>query len=294
MLKTRGSDRAVCAIVACLFLVFVATVADAASPGVEVKFFLDPSEVLDASDRPSDDLRATFNVATDHQVPPIKMSMQFLESVDHDLNREGWNIRFRKTQRKDKVEITFKRRIALSGPDSALIESAIDGVVVAEYRAFEAELEVGYATQTLTFSYDKRSNDEEEESLDLPKIAMAREVTGSKMPDKLLQWKHPLWATSIVAEACLYGPVVGTRWNGKYAAISDDISLEVWTVPTEDDRTSTERIVEISFKEPEYNEQAILKREKLKSLLDEKGWLRTNDVLKTKLILERYHPAECR
>jgi hypothetical protein len=113
------------------------------------------------------------------------------------------------------------------------------------------------------------------------------------MPDKLRHWKEVGWAKGILADACVYGPISGIRWQGSYADISEELAIEVWAVRNSNG-TDTTPIVEISFKEKKYNEQAKSAREQLTRLLEANGWLLKKDILKTQLILERYHPPECR
>jgi hypothetical protein len=65
-----------------------------ASPDVEVKFFVNPSKVLDADQMPSQALRSAFHLAP----KPVEIRMEFLDGSGDELAREGWNIRFRKIQ----------------------------------------------------------------------------------------------------------------------------------------------------------------------------------------------------
>ena len=71
-----------------------------------MKFFVDPSKVLDVNHLPSQALRSAFHLAP----KPVEIRMEFLDGSEHELGREGWTIRFRKIQGQDHVELTFKRR----------------------------------------------------------------------------------------------------------------------------------------------------------------------------------------
>jgi len=82
-----------------------------ASPAVEVKCFLNPTSVLDEDDGPNDALRAAFALMQE----PLTMRMQFLDGPGHELQQEGWNIRFRRVHGEGQVELTFKRRYPVGG-----------------------------------------------------------------------------------------------------------------------------------------------------------------------------------
>jgi hypothetical protein len=105
------------------------------------------------------------------------------------------------------------------------------------------------------------------------------------MPDKLRHWKEEGWAQRILSSARVYGPVEGRRWRGRHEEIDDKITIEVWALPAAN-RTGTEHIVEISFKEKTYDED-MAKRKKLRKFCKGKGWLLKADVLKTELLLMR-------
>ncbi|MGH8067500.1 MAG: hypothetical protein ACRERE_20150 [Candidatus Entotheonellia bacterium] len=261
--------------------------AEPASPAVEVKFFLNPPTVLDANDRLNHALRKAFQVVKE----PVTIRMQFLDGPGRELHQEEWNIRFRKLQGNDHVELTFKRRYPVDGPlEAALATAAREGFDAAEHE-YEPELEWGYQKQTLTFANEKQAGDAELQNLNLPSAVDARHLAaGDKMPDKLRHWKEEGWAHRILSGARVYGPVEGRRWRGRHAKIDDKINIEVWALPTANG-TGTQPIVEISFKKKEYDADAMAQREKLRQFLKQKGWLLEKDELKTALILERSgHP----
>ncbi len=294
MLKTRTrSDRAVCAIVISLLFLLVATLADAAPPGVEVKFFLDPSKVLDGNEIPNDALRKSFKIAKDAQKNPEKISMQFLDGAGQELNQEGWNIRFRKIQGEDQIQLTYKRRYPVVISGSVPDEAEREGFNEATANDFDAEFEWGYYKQTLTFSADKKAARADKNSLALPDTWIARELAaGDNLPEQVRRRNEVGWAERILAGACVYGPVSGTRWRGSHADIGSKIAIEVWAVQTTNEADTTP-MVEISFKPEKYDEQAKLAREQLKMLLEANGWLLKKDNLKTQLILEHHRQPDC-
>lgn len=252
-----------------------AAAAKPASPGVEVKFFLDASLTLDANNQPTRDVLAAFQATGS----PVTIKMQFLDGPGLEL--AGWNVRFRTVQGKGKMELTYKRRYPVpSGLDAALARAERDGFDAGE-RDYEAELEWGYQQETLTFSKERT---EASANPILPSLASARTLAVSEMPGKLQRFGPNGWAKGILSGASIYGPVEGRRWTGRH--LDDDISIEVWTLPGACG-AGTERIVEVSFKKTQRSDKAVEKREAFLELLEKKGWLLPRDVLKTALILER-------
>ena len=255
-----------------------AAAAKPASPGVEVKLFLDPSLTLDARNQPRRDVLAAFQATGN----PVTIKMQFLDGPGLELHKAGWNIRFRTVQGKNEMELTYKRRYPVpSGLDAALAGAERDGFDDDE-KDYEPELEWGYQQETLTFSNEKSK---ESTNPTLPSLANARTRAVNEMPGKLQRFRANGWAKGILSDANIYGPVEGRRWTGGLPDIDDDISIEVWTLPGASG-TDTERIVEVSFKKKERSDKAVAKREAFLQLLKQKGWLLPRDVLKTALILE--------
>jgi hypothetical protein len=264
-----------------------------ASPAVEVKFFLKPHQVLDTNRRPNDALRTVFGVPKETKKKPVKIRMQFLDGPNQELHHEGWNIRLRKVQGQDHIELTFKRRYHVDDSlETVLAKAAQDGLDARSTNEYASELEWGYDKQTVTYANQKRAGDAEEQSLALPSAADAQDLVAKKLPAKLQQWKDDGWAKRVLSGACLYGPVDGWRWQGSHAKIDDKIAIEVWALPTADG-IGTEHVVEISFKKNKYDRQVTGKRQKLLKILKKKGWLLENDVLKTTLILERSRQPNC-
>jgi hypothetical protein len=260
-----------------------ASAAEPASPAVEVKFFLSPPAVLDASYRPNHALRKAFEVVEE----PVTIRMQFLDGPGHELHKEGWHVRFRKLQGEDHIELTFKRRYRVDDHlATALAKAASEGFDAAE-NDYEPELEWGYHQQTLTFANEKQAGDTTMQDLNLPSAEEAQKLaTGKKMPGKLRHWQEDGWAQGILASARVYGAVEGWRWRGRHTEIDDKIAIEVWALPAANG-TGTEPMVEMSFKEKKNDAKTSAKREKLRNFLEKNGWLLKEDVLKTELILTR-------
>jgi hypothetical protein len=286
----RISDLIWLVITLSLFASILARAAEPASLGVEVKFFLNPPKVLDADYTPDRALLAAFQVEKE----PKRIQMQFLDGSKTELHKEKWDVRLRTIQGEDHLELTFKRRYPVEDHlEAALANAAREGFDAAE-NDYKPELEWGYQKQTLTFASEKRASHVGARNLNLPSGKNARElVFREKMPEELKHWKERDWAKRVLSTARVYGPVEGKRWPGSHADIDDEISIEVWALPTDNGR-GVEHIVEISFKKKEYDGRTRAKREKLLELLKKEGWLWEEDVLKTELILKRCaQPGRC-
>ena len=256
--------------------------AQSAPLAVEVKFFLDPAKVLDANHQPNQALRTVFAVSDQS----VRMRMQFLDGPGQELHKAEWNIRFRKIDEDKDVKLTFKRRYPVPDAlDATLARAAQDGF--AKDPDYERELERGLTAETLTFSNSKKGDETGKGNLTLPSADAARAQAVAKMPGKLKRENSEGWAKQVLSTAVVYGPVNGQRWTGHHKDVDKEIDIEVWTLPPATG-SGTERIVEISFKKKDYDEGAKAKRKQLRDMLQDKGWLLKEDVLKTKLILDRF------
>jgi hypothetical protein len=169
-------------------VVINAVAAKPATPGFEVKFFLDPGKTLNASNVPTPDVLTAFNAAG-----PLSINMQFLDGPGLQLHKAGWNVRFRTIEGKDEMELTYKRRSPIPiGLDAALKRAEVDGFGKEEKKA---EVEWGFQQRTLTFS---REQNEPAANSVLPLIADARTRALASMPDKLTP--HG-WAKGILSGA---------------------------------------------------------------------------------------------
>ena len=188
--------------------------------------------------------------------------------------------------------MTFKRRYPVETLDLARAVAIHDGFESGRTNDFKSEIEWGYEKQTLTFLSETNVEVTNQQGTALPTVSDARLASEKHMPEILRNWNGSESPATIMSNACLYGPVSGTRWRGSHPDVDDDISIEVWTLPMETS-LAKELIVEISFKRKAYDEQAKGRREALMKLLEIHGWLLSKDVLKTQLIFERFHPPDC-
>jgi hypothetical protein len=252
-----------------------------ASPGYEVKLFLNPKKVLKKGQEPSQDLIDFLGISG----PPARLRMAFLDSNLKELHAEGWNVRLREVEGKKELEVTYKRRYPVPDDlDGTLAVAARQGFDAGETE-YEAEVEWGYRKKTLSFT---RKKEVEKPGGDaFPSAKEARRLAASELPGKLDHWVRQGWAESVLTDARLYGPVEARRWAGSRDDVDDKIVLELWQVrkPSGD---GEEPLVEVSFKKKDPAKATSGREQLLKRLQDKKGWLVEDDVLKTERILERY------
>jgi hypothetical protein len=258
-------------------------VAKPAAPRVEVKFFLKPEVVLDANQQPTRDLLAAFQAAPASR----RLHMQFLDGSGRELHQAGWSVRIRRVEGKKELELDYKRRYPVRGKLETTLEQAERAGFGAGENDYKPELEWGLTCQTLTFTNSEEIEGALADAAILPAPARARQLAVREMPGKLKRLAPAGAAARILSAASIYGPVEGRRWSGRHADIDDGIDIEVWAVRAASG-TGTEHIVEVSFKKSRLDANAAAKRDALRSLLHEKGWLLERDVLKTSLIMERY------
>ena len=259
----------------------------AAVPDYEVKVFLDPTKVLDVEFKPTKQADRTFDLKNSN----LKLAMQFLDvpSAEPEPRRQldlaGWNVRFRRREGSDKLELSYKRRYRIEPGRLAdvLATAAADGFHASE-SDYDAQVEWGFSRETLSFTRKKEFKANGAGELELPDAEKSAALAVREIPGKLDRAKQSGWARGVLAKPHLYGPVLGKRWAGDWQGPT--LAFEVWLV-----RTKTgpgyQPVVELSFKEKtQANANGF--RNKLMEFVRDQGWLLEEDVLKTAMILDRY------
>ena len=145
----------------------------------EVKFLLDPEQVLDEEHHLKKEWEQAFGI-TEEFVP---YEVVYMETPEQDFRQEGWYNRFRRKSGKKKVERTFKKRYSVADGDiAAAYETAKkDGFLIPDKDAgkdaadgFEAQIDWGYDQMTLSFSYENSEKTEGSDSLASFSAAEAR------------------------------------------------------------------------------------------------------------------------
>lgn len=253
------------------------------TPNYEVRLLLDPDAVLSSKLELADTVLSTFHVAS-----TTKMNVQFLDTCSKDIYIAGWSARIRKAENDD-LELTYKKRYAISGGeiDAALTTAKVDGFDDGD-RKYEAQVEWGYQKQTLSISRKKNIKNSRDSGADLPGESKSRKLLIDEAPDKFDNWYPNKWGTSALAISRIFGPVLVTRFVGKWNDMP--LNLEVWPL-LNSDRTGIEYIIEASFK-TDSRTTASVEGGNLVAYLQSKNWFLAQDSLKTQLIMERYGRAK--
>ncbi|KAJ5641357.1 hypothetical protein N7490_005357 [Penicillium lividum] len=250
-------------------------------PDYEVKLLLNPTAVLDPKYELTDDVLTAF------EMPPTvtKLNVQFLDTCSKDLSLADWSARIRKTEDKDDLELTYKKRYAITGDeiDAALTTANKDGFNT-DSENYEAQVEWGYQKRTLSISRKKTIAEHGNSGMDLPGTSSARKMLMEKAPDKFDNWRRKKWGTDALSKSRIFGPILTTRSIGKWKKMK--LYVEVWPLHNVEG-TGNEYIVEASFK-TEIATAASIEQRELAAFLQTKGWLLPQDSLKTQLIMEGY------
>ncbi|RAL07354.1 uncharacterized protein BO97DRAFT_356656 [Aspergillus homomorphus CBS 101889] len=252
-------------------------------PDYEVKLRLDPAKVLDIDQGLTRDVKSAFDVLS----TVTKLNVQFLDMKCKEIYTAGWSPRIRKTENKNDIELTYKRRYAITdgGIDAVLTTANQDGFHTGNTE-FKAQVEWGYQKQTLSISHKDKVNNSGNSGMGLPGTSESRQILINKAPDKFDNWKYPEWGTSTLFVSRIFGPVLARRFTGNWNEL--ELHLEVWPL-VNSEGTGIEHIVEASFK-TENRGTASRERRNLVNFLSlpERNWFLSQDSLKTQLIMERY------
>lgn len=251
------------------------------TPDYEVRLQLDPARVLSPEHELAPAVLKSFNVSE-----TVRMNVQFLDKCSKDIYDAGWCVRIRKVEGKSDHELTYKKRYDIENENigDALTQAKKDGFHGGDSK-YEAQVEWGYAKQTLSISREEKISYSGKTELDLPDTVDSRAMATKEAPGKFDNWgPGHKWGTKALETARIFGPVLAKRWIGAWNEVS--VFVEVWPL-LNSAGTGIEYIVEASFKTDSYA-TASAERRNLANDLQTRGWLLPGDSLKTKLILERY------
>ncbi|UJF34010.1 hypothetical protein [Paenibacillus hexagrammi] len=254
-----------------------------AVPDYEVKLFLDPADVLDSNHQLKSSVRTYFGMPS----TKTKMSVEYLDTSDLDINDAGWNVRARKLEdySDDEFQITYKKRYPITNGniDAALAAAALDGFDAGE-DDYEAQVDWGYSKQTLSFSNKKTVHHNGYDGMELLSENDAIDEAISHAPGKFEDWGSNNWGTDKLDDSKAYGPVDAKRWIGTWQ--NKTMYIEVWEIKKESG-SGYDYVVEASFKTPSRTDAANGIAQ-LQSDLTQQGWFLPTDELKTQMILDRY------
>ncbi|MFI2301182.1 hypothetical protein ACH5AL_20380 [Actinacidiphila glaucinigra] len=251
-----------------------------AVPTYEVKVNL-TSAALDASHNPTSAVKAAFGITGSAKA----RSYEYFDTDAQDLDAEGWDVRLRHKSGSS-FEETYKMRFPVAGGDidAALDEANAEGFDSSDTN-YDAEVDWGYAKQTLSFSNEKSHSASGYSGTAMPSASTGRNWLVNDIPGKLDDWRYDNWGSDTLKASRVHGPVTSQVWSGAWEA-SDDAGIEVLPVRNAAG-TGTEYIVELSFKTDDYADAARLHSDAI-AVAEAHGWLYHGDILKTQLILDRY------
>ncbi|KAL7914499.1 hypothetical protein GGI35DRAFT_434515 [Trichoderma velutinum] len=256
------------------------------TPDYEIKLLLDPTQVLESNH----ELKKIVLTAFDIQ-KAVKMNIQFVDKCSKEIDAAGWSLRIRKAEGQSKVELTYKKRYNIEDGniDDALAQANNDGFNV-QATEYEAQVEWGFAKQTLSISRDEKVPYSGKSQLDLPDTQESRKLLVKEAPDEFDNWEFGNnRGTKALETTGIFGPVLATRWVGEWnppQLSKTKLTIEVWRV-LDSNGTGLEPVVEVSIKAGD-PATASRQRDMLIADIKGKGWLIERDSLRTKLILERY------
>jgi hypothetical protein len=256
-----------------------------ASLNFELKLLVDPARVLEPDGTPTHAVQTLLELDRSKRI-----SMQFLDSTRLELSEAGWNARIRAFSDEDQLQLTYKKRypVAKAVDVQASIRAAMeqgghDGFE-SDPTIYEAQVEWGRDSKTLTLSLTTTVPQRESNPLDLPGERQSRELSARGVPLRLDQQQTSAWVRSVLLHAHVYGPVFGRRWMGELSG--NKVSMEVWQIrgaPGAPD----DQVVEVSLKEDDPT-VAEARFSGLFDFLHAKDWLQDRAALKTNMILTRY------
>ena len=260
--------------------------------GYEVKFLVDQEVVLDEDGNYIEEFQ---NLFTDFELKGAT-NMSYYDTEELALNKEGWTIRIRKKSNKKAQQCTFKKRYSGINQKEVLVQKEVDkalkNAVKDGYNTLnidfpEAEIDYSFSNATLSFSCDIDIAETGKDNTDIPNSEESIAFIEANKPE------------------IFDLPLEGIREHGaviltSYSAMMEDVevAIESMTIKASKDAVDeTETIIEVSFKLEDYEGERADKtdleivnelREKLRTKLNEGGYLIERNGLKTNSVLERY------
>ncbi|MFB7514998.1 hypothetical protein [Streptomyces sp. NPDC056144] len=275
-----GSAVALAVAAALLAPTSPAYAASNAVPTYEVKINL-TTAALDANHAPSAAVRSAFGITGSAKV----RSYSYYDTDALALDAQGWSVRLRHKSGSS-FEETYKKRFPVTNGDinAALTAANAAGFSSADTN-YKAEVDWGYAKQTLSFSNEKSRSASGYSGTAMPTSTTGRTWLVNDIPGKLENWGSSGWGKTTLQASRAHGPVTAQVYGGAWGP-SDDASVEVLPVVGAGG-TGTEYVVELSFKTDSYADASALHDDAI-AVAEANGWLYHGDILKTQLILDRY------
>ncbi|MFF5277557.1 hypothetical protein [Streptomyces sp. NPDC000133] len=212
-------------------------------------------------------------------------SYTYYDTDAQALDAQGWSVRLRHKSGSS-FEESYKKRFAVTDGD---IDGALTTADAAGFDSsdtnYDAEVDWGYAKQTLSFSNEKSHSASGYSGTARPSSSTGLSWLVNEIPGKLQDWNTDNWGKTTLQTSRSHGPVTSQVREGAWEA-SDDAGIEVLPVAGVSG-SGTEYVVELSFKADDYDDAATLHTDAI-DVAESHGWLYHGDILKTGLILDRY------
>ncbi|MFB4323651.1 hypothetical protein RB298_15050, partial [Priestia sp. BR_2] len=207
----------------------------------EVKFFLETTKVLNEKY----ELKSDLSLIKDFKISNFKRrDIQFIDTNNKDMYNNGWILRYRKKEEKDKCELTYKKRYAINNDaiESMLAQARKDSLIQDGSR-FEVELEWGYLKKLLSVSLEEKEPIPDSFSSNIPSIEDLQKVFLHRAPQEFINWTNKDWGAVQINKSRIYGPIYAKVYEGQWNETK--INIEIWSKSM---NVNTESIVEVSFK----------------------------------------------
>ncbi|KXY88392.1 MULTISPECIES: hypothetical protein [Bacillus cereus group] len=249
------------------------------TPSFEVKLLLKPEQVLGYNKEINQEVLEYFQAGTNYE----RIQVQFLDTANKNLSKEGWFARIRKKEFSKDFELTYKKRYPIpNGVIQDALEVAKNDGFDSKTDNYDAEIDWGFEKKTLSISNKKSYSAKGYGVLDLPDEQAAQNMLIEKLPGKMNKWLYTNWGEEMLRDSRIYGPVLMKRYTAEFENIKTNI--EVWPL-SNTGKIEDDFVIEVSFKT---KEESIAKeqREVLMKSIEQKGWLLPKDSLKTELIFQ--------
>jgi hypothetical protein len=203
---------------AALFALCASTTSAASNmvPNYEVKLLMNPTSVLGPDNKLKPTVLSTFAMPTS----VTKMNVQYLDTNARDIYNAGWSPRIRKMEDEDDFELTYKKRYPVTNGDidGALTTAKGEGFDISA-TIYEAQIEWGYQSKTLSISREKTASDSGFSVMNLPGQSASQDMLISEVPDKFNDYLGDNWGTDTLSVSRIFGPVLAKRSIGTWSGL---------------------------------------------------------------------------
>lgn len=188
-----------------------AQAASDAVPTYEVKINL-TTAALDASHTPLAAVKSAFGITGSAKA----RSYTYYDTGTQALDTQGWSVRLRHKSGSS-FEESYKKRFTVTDGD---IDGALTTADAAGFDSgdtnYDAEVDWGYAKQTLSFSNEKSHSDSGYSGTAMPSSSTGLSWLVNEIPGKLQDWNTDNWGKTTLQASRSHGPVTSQVWEGAW------------------------------------------------------------------------------